>query len=1195
VSGPTTFDITGPLPEGLTLLEASAGTGKTWTIAALVARYVADGVPVEHLLVVTFTRIATGELRERVRDRLVATEAGLRAALDRRRAVAVDDPGEATTGDRGEVTGGDPVVDLLATGTVEEVERRRRRLATALADFDAATIATTHGFCEQILAGLGTAGDVERVVTFVAESTDLVDEVVDDLYIRKWYRQGTPPFDRAAAVAIGRLVVRNPEAPIVPLDAPGHPVAETRARMAEAVRREVEARKRRQAMLGYDDLQTRLADTLRSDTQGAVACARLQERYRVVLVDEFQDTDPIQWEILERAFATGPTTLVLIGDPKQAIYSFRGADVWAYLAAARAARTTATLGTNWRSDQALVDGLDALLGGASLGHPAIVARPVVAGPAAGRPRLEGAPDGASLRARVLHVADGQVVRLKKGSPSKPSARAVVATDLAADVVRLLSAGAALVTRDAAGAETGRRDLRPADVAVLVQTNDEATIVRTALDLVGVPAVVHGAGSVMATPVAGQWLQLLEALERPASPTRARAAALTVFVGWSAADVAAADDARLGDLQAMLHRWAAVLAHDGVAALQELVTVSCDLPARLLARTGGERQLTDLRHVGQLLHAEATAARLGTTALTAWLRQRIALPGSDGAVEDRARRLDSDADAVAVITVHRSKGLEFPVVYLPYLWASGWTQSEPLPVYHDPDHGDRRTVDVGGPDGPGNGAHTARHVAELRGEDLRKAYVALTRGRHQVVVWWAGVTDSGASALGRLLMRRPDGAVGPTPSHAPSDDSVTARWEALAAGLPGRISVARVDATRGPRWSPPTEPAVALTTRTFDRSVDTDWRRVSYTSVTAPAHGPLAADPPVGSEPEDPDLADEGIDRGGDDLVGGVDPGAPTEAAVIPAPGGAEDGAGLTGPASEGAARASLWADVPGGTALGTLVHAVLEAVDFADADLEGGVATAVTAAVASHAAVPGLDDAMLAAGLVAAIRTPLGTRPDDLALCDVAGADRLDELGFELPLAGGDHPTGALDVAAIAATVAAWLPADDPLAAYPARLADPALAGRLRGYLTGSIDAVVRRRDPATGGERFVVVDYKTNRLGRRGEPLTTVDYRPAVLADAMLDAHYPLQALLYAVALHRFLRWRLAGYRPETHLGGVAYLFVRGMVGPDTPVLDGGRCGVFSWEPPTGLVAALSDLFDVGGPTPGGTGPGGPGGPGRG
>jgi exodeoxyribonuclease V beta subunit len=244
-----------------------------------------------------------------------------------------------------------------------------------------------------------------------------------------------------------------------------------------------------------------------------------------------------------------------------------------------------------------------------------------------------------------------------------------------------------------------------------------------------------------------------------------------------------------------------------------------------------------------------------------------------------------------------------------------------------------------------------------------------------------------------------------------------------------------------------------------------------------------------------------------------------------------------------------------------------------------------------------LLDALVPA-LHLAIATPLGPDFDEIRLRDVPRRDRLDELNFELPLVGPGWQSGGsgratgglgratggsgeLTVAAIAERIEHWLPPDDILAGYPQQLARLDAGEGLRGYLTGSIDAVLRLRPPGKPADdgRFVVVDYKSNRLAVRGDPLSAWHYRPAAMATAMREAHYPLQALLYSVALHRYLRARLVGYRPQTHLGGVLYLFVRGMAGPDTPRVEDQPCGVFIWHPPTGLILELSDLMDQGMP----------------
>jgi exodeoxyribonuclease V beta subunit len=190
----------------------------------------------------------------------------------------------------------------------------------------------------------------------------------------------------------------------------------------------------------------------------------------------------------------------------------------------------------------------------------------------------------------------------------------------------------------------------------------------------------------------------------------------------------------------------------------------------------------------------------------------------------------------------------------------------------------------------------------------------------------------------------------------------------------------------------------------------------------------------------------------------------------------------------------------------------------------------------------------------------------------VVRVDRVDELGFEIPLVGGDAPDPRirLDVSDVADLLEEHLHPADPVRPYAARLRDRSLDGVLRGYLNGSLDLVFRH------DRGFVLADYKTNKLGAT-ENLTAWHYRPDAVQAEMLNAHYPLQALLYTVALHRYLRWRQVGYQPERHLGGVLYLFVRGMSAVETVRFAGQPCGVWSWRPPPALVQALSDVLDEG------------------
>jgi exodeoxyribonuclease V beta subunit len=570
-----------------------------------------------------------------------------------------------------------------------------------------------------------------------------------------------------------------------------------------------------------------------------------------------------------------------------------------------------------------------------------------------------------------------------------------------------------------------------------------------------------------------------------------------------------------------------------------------LPARVLKTQDGERELTDLRHVGQLLHAAATTEQMGAAALTSWLRQQIAAAGEDTSDEERSRRLESDAEAVQVLTIHRSKGVEFPIVYYPYLWEPGWIPNDLQPVFfHDPQAGDERVIDVG-MDGPDFPAHQRQHEAEQRGEDLRLAYVALTRAQHQAVVWWAPSWDSRNSALGRLLFARdPEGNVAPSGPKTPTDTEAVARFEGLALDAFGCVSVERATLGLAKAWSGETRPSAELCAARFERDLDWRWRRTSYSDITAGAY-----EARVASEPEERVVDDE----------------VATSAPPPPAPPIDDD---LESAAMRGVP--SLLAEMPVGVQVGTFVHRVFEATDFAAPDLDDELGQHVAATLARRSVDVG-DPATTTAGLRAAIETPLGPLVGGRALRDVERADRLDELIFELPLVGGDQPTGRLTLAAIAGVLRDHLPKTDPLAGYAERLDDANLRQSLRGYLTGSIDLVVRADD------RFAVVDYKTNWLGAPGEELTAWHHRPAALATEMQHAHYALQALLYTAALHRYLRWRLPGYDPERHLAGVLYLFLRGMVGPDTPAVDGTPAGVFAWRPPNGLVVALSDVLDRG------------------
>ena len=1128
------FDITDDLPTGTVLLEASAGTGKTWTIAALVTRYVAEGlVTLPEMLVVTFGRAASQELRARVRAQLVLAERAL-----------TDPP---PPHDRDAL-----VAHLLQT---DEGERalRARRLRAALSDIDAATIATTHQFCQQVLRGLGVAGTSDASAVLVEDLDGLLVEVVDDLYLRAFaQRDDEPIFDRRTALEIARTVVDDVHAELRPTSAERGSVPDRRVRFARAVRAELTVRKQRLQVMHYNDLLTQLDDAL--EAEDSPARARMRQRWRVVLVDEFQDTDPVQWSVLHRAFAGHVRAMVLIGDPKQAIYAFRGGDVDTYLSAAATADDRRTLPRNFRSDPGVVTALGHLLTGAELGDEQIVVHPVSAHHEDGR--LVGAPSTAPVRLRQVLLRDHL-----GGDKRMPTVRPWIARDLAHDVAALLASGA---TYDG-------RPVQARDVAVLAHRAKDLLEAQRALAELGIPAVSTGGSTVLHSRAAHDWLALLEAMVAPHRSVLTRAAALTDLLGYAVARVGdrgeEQDTALEDELADRCRELAAVYARQGIAAVLELVTTQ-GLPGRVLGQVGGERTLTDLRHVAQLLHEVARRDQLGLVALLEWLRAGMAedAPQSAGA---RTRRLDSDAAAVQLATIHGSKGLQYPVVYLPSLGDRWVSDSPKIPLFHEEPPERLRCRDVGGEHANPDWAESVRrHKEEDAGESLRLLYVALTRAQSQVVTWWAPVNNATASPLHRMLLGREPGG-GPVPDRAPvprGDAEATERlrrWEAE-----GALVLERADPASDPapqRQEPPADLRLAPWTRV----VDTGWRRTSYTALSTPAPG---AEPGVGSEPEtgltaredEPDAPDPVTETS--PSLPGLDDLAPPPGADVPSP----------------------MAELPVGATFGSLVHAVLEHADPRAPDLRAELVRQIAEQRIRWPVELGEGGGeRLAEALVAVCDTSLGPLARGVTLRGIAPEHRLCELDFELPLGGGDLRRPAPDPAAapraeaallgdLAPLLRAHLPPGDPVRAWADVLAtSPDLADQqLRGYLTGSVD-VVLRLDPGERSERYLVVDYKTNWLGAPQEPLTAADYRPERLVEAMGHSSYPLQALLYAVVAHRFLRWRLPRYDPARHLGGVLYLYVRGMCGPDTPEVDGMPCGVFSWQPPVALVEAVSALLD--------------------
>ena len=1049
------FDITADLPGNPLLLEASAGTGKTWTIAALTARFVAEaGTGIDEFLLITFSNKAATELRSRVFERLQQTDADLAAFLG---------------------TGEAPADEVSAWLCRQDVALRHARVRAALDTFDRALICTTHVFCQVMLKELGVLGDWDAGESICSDPLPLIDECATDVYIARYQDVAEPTLDPRRARMIAREACQSPLPLVSQL--------EDDLEFCEAVRQRFADRKRTLGLVTFDDLTLRLRDVLTSPGTGPWAVAALRERFAVVLVDEFQDTDPIQWDIIQRAFVHAGRPTVLIGDPKQSIYGFRSADLQSYLAAARATDKL-SLPTNHRSDDAVVRGVQELFGNLPLGDPSIT--------------IVDVDTHHDVRFSMPNAAARVLVRRGNAEVLRHPPHEAIAHDMVALTQRLLQQ--ARIT----GPDGADAPLSPSDIAVLVRNRARgAEVVKTLLGA-GIPAVFHGQDSVLTGAAAADWAKTLTAM---VSPTRSNVvlAATTDLLGFGLPSLidGGADSARASILLQRLAR-----AHDagGIPEVMTILSAETDLQTRLLAQPDGERTLTDLRHVAELLAAAPVRDLHG---LREWLRR-----AGEGAVVDGAdARLATDAPAVRVTTMHSAKGLQFGVVLLPEVSDLVSQSRKPFPVVLEGE----RHLHVGPPLDFRDATRKA-FEQQQRDEELRLLYVGMTRAKYMAIAWHVTGRKSQLGALTALLARdRQSTSLNDRYSRVPQSTVLN----------PHLVHVSELDDTPPAFLPAPSSTARPLAAAQMERVVDQTWRRTSYSGLTAGLH-----------ELAHTTVRDE-----------------PAEVAVYQS----APGASLALP--------SPMATLPGGAAFGTLVHAALEELDWRPDHLQQS-ASHVVERMAPRFGMPPEEAEVLATSLVAVCTTPLGPLADGNSLADIPLAHRLPELDFDLPMA---ERGPAATVGDLAQLMGQHLAADDVLAGYPRHLSSsPAADGVLRGFLTGSIDAVL-----LMPSGRHVVVDYKTNRLPTGpGEELTVGHYQAAAMTEAMIQAHYPLQALLYSVALHRFLLWRLPGYDPERHLGGAGYLFVRGMVGPGAPETPRMPCGVFTWHPPAALVIAASDLI---------------------
>jgi len=1169
--------------QGRVLIEASAGTGKTWNIGLIYLRLLLErGLRAEQILVTTFTDAAAQELRERLRQRLVEAEHVLES--------------EAIDSD-------DPLTDWINTLYAEPDARRHalRRIQLARSELDHAPVSTIHALCQRIQrdypleSGAGFGGDK------LFDESMLQRECVEDFWRRRYLEGKVDPREAALLLKAGpegllcdlgslanqadaRIIAgglaeleqqlaglqnditiarlqqladdkslyaprkkalstrlnqiadalrdQPPGSPALeaalkkPLDhnfdteklaeqeatdkagaLSGHPLiqslqtlralmqqrtnftrGEVLAEAARFCRDELPRRARQRHVFTYGMLIESVYQRLCGEHADAVLADRLYETFPVALIDEFQDTDQRQFAIFDRIYRKRGS-MVMIGDPKQAIYSFRGGDIAAYLQAGKQADHRYSLGSNHRSARALVEALNTFYGHTEGGfdHQQIRYQQVdAAARADDRPytingKLETQPF-------VLHTFRGDAQ--KNGEPLKAlgELEALALNDCANRIAELLTDP---------HRQIDGKPVTPGDIAVLLSTNTQIVALRERLVTRGVPCIGSGRGSIFGGEMARELALLMFAVLHPdddqavrgALATRLLGATLEQFRQWQAQP---ADFER--ELERFEH-WRALVRTRGVLALIDAVLA--DRAARLLALPEGERLLTDLRHLGELLAAEE-ASRQGLDGLYVWL-QTMRQEEGDGnadAADERQLRIESDARRVQLLTIHASKGLEYPIVFLPLAWRISSRSGLHAPTllrYHDKKG--NRCVDLGSPD---FAEHRALHFREELEERLRLLYVALTRAIHAVHVYWVdrGPLPEGDdhawewSAIDLLLQQ-----VRQSLKLPPGEDALPALADKL-----GGIRVTKPFGDRVAAYRPPVEPPAPRAVQSPLPALRAPQWLHSFSGLTRYAEAVVVINDDGDEPPEVP--------------------------ANLP-------------PSAEDSRLLSLYP--LRGPRFGDAVHHVLELA------APGPVWPAQRQLLSRQMAAQALklqglawDEALERVGrMIDRVRqTDLG---DGLRLADIATDQRVVEFEFQFP------------VQQVSPARLRQLCAEhgEP-EVIPASLD----GNTLNGMLTGFADLIIARDG------RFHVLDYKTNWLGAHLD-----DYQGASLDQAMAEHHYPLQALLYTVALHRYLGQRMDGYTAEHHLGDSRYLFVRALgLAPGL--------GVWRHRWPAALIEALDQAF---------------------
>ncbi|RLC30872.1 MAG: exodeoxyribonuclease V subunit beta, partial [Deltaproteobacteria bacterium] len=853
-----------------------------------------------------------------------------------------------------------------------------------------------------------------------------------------------------------------------------------------------------------------------------LAC-KIRERYTAALIDEFQDTDLAQYRIFRRIYQGSRAPFFLIGDPKQSIYAFRGADIFAYLAAVKDARDRSfTLAVNWRSDPGLIQAVNTLFG--RIADPFLY-RQIRFAPVKPRP---GAGDSFAVKGKtvapfkILFIGRAPDIPVSKGLITRGWIMDHLPDRVAADIAKLLA-------EDIAVGEGREAAIGPGDIAVLVRTNHQAGLMQQALDRLSVPCVLTSRESVFRAREAMELYHILEAVADPAGDNRVGAALCTDIFGITGNEIHGfrENEHEWENWVMRFRSWHATWrSHGFIQMMQDVFFLrpepeSPTVIAGMLALPGGERRVANLDHLVELLHGAVVEQHLGMPGLLRWFEMQMA--ASDQVPDSFEMRLESDAAAVQLVTIHKSKGLEYKVVYVPFIWDGRLYNNSKAPArFHDPADS-RPVLDLGS-------SQIRKHLAlagrEEMAENLRLLYVALTRARHHCRVFWGAVRDFETSPMAYLL-HHPDHTADPEAlaGHVRDlgDDEILADLKSLAAEAGGCIQVEALMPDTPEPYLPAGAGCGRLECRRNSRRLHPGWYTASFSKLVADS-GDLTPD------------EDKGRDH---DPYGEADLSAAEPSA---------DPVELTG-------QTVPLAEFSRGARAGNFFHEVYEDLDFTCRDLQT-IKKLVAQKLEKYGFAP-TEWKIAASAVMQTVDTRLDHGLPGLKLGSVPYGHRFNELEFIFPVANGTsekEPVSARHLADLFSEYGGPAVPDEYIKKIGQLDFEP-----LKGFLKGFVDLIFEYHG------KWYLVDYKSNFLGK-----CFSDYTGDRLTHAMAGHHYFLQYHIYTTALHRFLSWRLPGYDYEIHFGGVYYLFIRGM-SPET----GPDCGIFRDRPSPELIQALSTLFE--------------------